>query len=138
MILKKLILSLVFIAIPLMGLLSPVAYAANNCSNTFFGIPTWYQYLPKSQQNSDCTYKFKDINNAFSLVILGLIDIALFFAGFLAVVMIIWGGYEFIFSNGSPDQIAKARKTILNAVIGLVIAIFAAQIVRFIASKLSG
>jgi len=115
---------------------SQVAFAAaDNCTSKF-GIPTWYRYLPTT---SKCEVKDKDLNSktVFPLIILGAIDIALWLAGLLAVFMILWGGYKFILSDGNPDQIAGARKTILNAVIGLVIAIFAAQVVKFIASRLS-
>lgn len=115
---------------------SPLALAeANACSsNKFFGLPTWYKYL---NLDENCNVITKDIENVPAKIILGVIDIALYLAGILAVVMIIWGGYLFIFGNGDPGQIASARKTILNAVIGLVIAILASQIVRFVAYLLS-
>lgn len=111
-----------------------ITKSAEKCSDKFFGIPVWYQYL---EMNEDCTLK-KDANeNVPAKVILGIIDIALFLAGLLAVIMIIWGGFQFIFANGEPGSIANARKTILNAVIGLIIAILASQIVRFVAYLLS-
>jgi len=125
-----------------LSLITPVASAANmyECDTRIFGIPVWYQYLgiDNSKDNAkDCNVNTNQ-NNVPALVVLGFIDIALYLAGILAVLMIIWGGYKFILSDGSPDQIAGGRKTILNAVIGLLIAIFSAQIVRFVASKLSG
>ncbi len=114
-----------------------LAKAGDKCSdNEFFGLPTWYKYLELDEANN-CTVITDGVENVPAKVILGVIDIALFLAGLLAVIMIIWGGYLFIFSNGEPGQIANARKTILNAVIGLVIAIFASQIVRFVAYLLS-
>lgn len=119
-------------------LVSPVANAAemHGCDTKIFGIPVWYQYLG-TENGNDCNVKTNQ-KNVPALVVLGFIDIALYLAGILAVLMIIWGGYKFILSDGSPDQIAGGRKTILNAVIGLLIAIFSAQIVRFVASKLGG
>lgn len=128
----------VFIALAVMSLatlFSPLALAdSDKCSKSFFGLPTWYKYL---ELDSDCNVVTKGVENVPAKVILGLIDIALFLAGLLAVVMIIWGGYLFIFGNGDPGQITNARKTILNAVIGLAIAILASQIVRFVAYLLS-
>lgn len=116
---------------------SPLALAdSDKCSKSFFGLPTWYKYLQLDEAN-DCAVKTDGVENVPAKVILGLIDIALFLAGLLAVVMIIWGGYLFIFGNGDPGQITNARKTILNAVIGLAIAILASQIVRFVAYLLS-
>jgi hypothetical protein len=121
-----------------LAVVSPGVSAAemNGCAKSFFGIPVWYQYLG-TDNGKDCNVN-TDQKNVPALVVLGFIDIALYLAGILAVLMIIWGGYKFILSDGSPDQIAGGRKTILNAVIGLLIAIFSAQIVRFVASKLSG
>lgn len=107
---------------------------ACNKDKSFFNIPTWYQYL---NFDEDCSVKIKDEENVPAKVILGIIDIALFLAGLLAVIMILWGGFQFIFANGEPGSIANARKTILNAVIGLIIAILASQIVRFVAYLLS-
>lgn len=114
---------------------SPMANADNNgCRSSFFGIPVWYKYL---ELDSDCNIVTDKQQNVAAKIILGIIDIALFLAGLLAVIMIIWGGFQFIFANGEPGSIANARKTILNAVIGLIIAILASQIVRFVAYLLS-
>lgn len=101
---------------------------------SFFSFPTWYQYL-------DC-----DPSGGISqtqsgslpvLIILAVIDILLVLAGFAAVVYGMYGGFKLIISQGQPDGIAKGRTTILNATVGLVIAILASQIVSFIASKLT-
>jgi len=118
---------------------APVTYAAadmHECDRNFFGVPPWYKYLG-TNNGKDCQVKTNQPNVA-GLVILGFIDIGLFLAGILAVIMIIWGGYKFILSDGNTDQIAGGRKTILNAVIGLIIVIFSAQIVNFIGTKLGG
>jgi hypothetical protein len=114
---------------------SPSAFAANDgCRSSFFGIPVWYKYL---NLDDDCNIVTDKQQNVAAKIILGIIDIALFLAGLLAVIMILWGGFQFIFANGEPGSIANARKTILNAVIGLIIAILASQIVRFVAYLLS-
>lgn len=108
--------------------------ASGSCKSTFFGIPVWYKYL---DLDSDCNVVTEGQKNVPAKIILAITDIALFLAGFLAVIMIIWGGFQFIFANGEPGTIANARKTILNAIIGLIIAILASQIVRFVAYLLS-
>lgn len=132
---KNIFIYLALITLPLFAIASPVVYAGNSCKKNFFGLPVWYKYL---ETTDSCKIITKDVANVPALVILGFIDIGLFLAGILAVLMIIWGGYKFILSDGSPDQIAGGRKTILNAVIGLIIVIFSAQIVNFIGTKLGG
>ena len=52
---------------------------------------------------------------------------------YVAVGFIIKGGYMYMVSSGSPDAMAKAKNTIRDALIGLVIAISAAAIVDMVA-----
>lgn len=42
-------------------------------------------------------------------------------AAIAVVVMLIWGGLEWIFSGGEKEAVGNARKRITNALIGLVI-----------------
>lgn len=60
--------------------------------------------------------------------------LAIFF-GILAaisVLMIIIAGLHFISSQGNPQETARARDTILYAIIGLVVALLAESIVFFV------
>jgi hypothetical protein len=49
-----------------------------------------------------------------------------------AVIMIIIGGFRYVTSGGDSNRVASARGTIINAIIGLVIAVLAQVIVRFV------
>lgn len=60
-----------------------------------------------------------------------LISYALFFAGALAVIFILVGAARYALSGGNPQATADAKKTITNAIIGLVLAILALVIVKF-------
>lgn len=62
----------------------------------------------------------KDIANEF-----------LFWGGAICVIMILWGGLQYTMSTGDPGKAAKAKNTIVYAVIGLVIMILAGAIVNF-------
>ena len=53
----------------------------------------------------------------------------------VAVVAIIYGGLHYMTSNGDAAKLQIAKKTIIYAVIGLVVCMFAAVIVNFIISK---
>lgn len=53
-------------------------------------------------------------------------------AGSVAVIFIIVGGIMYATSAGNDQQVQKAKSTITNAVIGLVIAILAFAIVNFV------
>jgi hypothetical protein len=56
-------------------------------------------------------------------------------AGLVAVVFIILGGIQYAMSSGEPQRIAKAKDTIVNAVVGLLICMGAFFIVNFVAAK---
>jgi len=50
----------------------------------------------------------------------------------IAVLFLIVGGYWYVTSAGNPDQLGKAKNTILYAIIGLVIAFLAYVIVTYV------
>lgn len=52
--------------------------------------------------------------------------------GVVAVVMIILGGLKFVTSGSNPQDVTKARETIIYAVAGVVIAILAQLVVQFV------
>lgn len=58
--------------------------------------------------------------------------------GIVAVVMVIIGGFKYITSAGDSGKTASAKNTILYAVIGLVIVIFAQIIVNFVINAADG
>lgn len=57
-------------------------------------------------------------------------------AGALAVVFVIVGGLKYIIGSGKPEELQKAKNTILYAVVGLIISLFAMAIVNFVISRL--
>lgn len=65
-----------------------------------------------------------------------IINVLLFIAGAVAVVVIIIGGLRYITSSGDQGSIKAAKDTILYAVIGLIVALLAFAIVRFVVDKL--
>jgi hypothetical protein len=62
----------------------------------------------------------------------------IFFAGAIAVIMIIVGGLKYITSNGDPKAVEGAKNTILYSVIGLIVAILAYTVVNFVLGKFGG
>jgi hypothetical protein len=58
-----------------------------------------------------------------------------FWAGIVAVGFIVYGGFMYVLSNGEPGNVKKAKDTLLYAVIGLVVVLFAFAITKFIAGS---
>ena len=54
----------------------------------------------------------------------------------VAVLMIVIAGFRFVTAQGNPQETAKARNTIVYAVIGLAVALVAEAIVSLVLSRL--
>lgn len=57
-------------------------------------------------------------------------------AGGVALIVIIIGGIKFITSQGEPQALARARNTIIYAIVGLIVCIAAFSIVSFTSGNL--
>ena len=110
-------------------------FAACSGTSNFLGFPTWYKYLPLQGTGEQCTPAITGINDIW-LVVAALVEILLRLGALLAVGFVLYGGIALITSSGDPDKAAKARKTILNSIIGLVIAVIATTVVRYLAGRL--
>ena len=66
------------------------------------------------------------------------VNIFLYFVGAVAVIVVIWGGFQYITSSGDSQKATTAKNTIMYAVIGLVVAIFAYAIVNFVLTTSRG
>jgi hypothetical protein len=59
----------------------------------------------------------------------------LFGAVFLG--LILYGGFQYLFSQGDKNAVAKARGTIVNAIIGLLIVVLSYSVVNFVFNALT-
>jgi hypothetical protein len=66
------------------------------------------------------------------ILIANVIRVALSLGIILAGIMIVLAGIQYITSAGDPGRIAKAKTTITNAIVGLLIAVFAIMIINTI------
>ncbi|UHA57355.1 hypothetical protein [Candidatus Nanosynbacter sp. HMT-352] len=77
--------------------------------------------------------------NGDSSIVRRAINIMLFGVGVLSVVMLIFGGFRYVISGGKKESVTNAKNTILYAIIGLLVAVFAYAIINFIlGAALSG
>jgi hypothetical protein len=112
------------------------AQPAYACTDSLLGIPAWYRGI---QDKITCTIKMPetkgkpDIQKIIMTIGLNVIQAGLALVAYVTVFFIIKGGFGYMTSAGSSDGMSSAKKTITNAVIGLVIAVFAASIVNAVA-----
>ncbi|MBI4135324.1 DUF4215 domain-containing protein [Candidatus Uhrbacteria bacterium] len=69
-------------------------------------------------------------------IVANIIRIALGFLGVVALALILYGGFMYMTAAGNEERIEKARKILVNAVIGLAIILSAFAITQFILSRL--
>jgi hypothetical protein len=114
--------------------------AINPCSKgSFLGLESWFHYLPKGDFDGDCNIKnFTVLGSKSDILLVGLavLDDLIRIAALVAVGFVIYGGIQYVTSQGSPDQTKQAQQTIINALIGLALAILASSIVAFIGNRL--
>ncbi len=67
----------------------------------------------------------------FSVLLVNLVNWILGLLGIIAVAMIILGGFQWLISGGNDESVATAKKTIGNAVVGIVIILLAWAVVHF-------
>lgn len=64
------------------------------------------------------------------------VNTILYVVGILSVIMLIWGGINYTTSAGDSNKVTTAKNTIIYAVIGLIVAIFAYAIVNYVLANL--
>ena len=64
-----------------------------------------------------------------------LLELAFGVMGGIAFLVIVIAGMQYVLSRGDADKAAKAKNTIIYAAVGLVIAVLAFTIVRYIAGS---
>ena len=114
----------------------------NSCGNetAFFSLRPWY-YGHTAIINGKCEIEKPDGYElpkfVWSIVLNVLYDIMVM-VGYVAIIMIAWGGYLYMFSRGLPDRAERGKKTLIAAVAGLAIAMLASVIMNTIVSILTG
>jgi hypothetical protein len=142
---KKVLLAFIFIAFlaaPVFAVVTPqtsyaVATTPADCEKPILGIQPWFKGLTTVDSQGRCGVISPDgtkvdLKGFIWRIALNVIGMALTVVGYIAFFFIIFGGFQFLTGGNNPSQIEKARKTLLNAVIGLIISIGAVAVVNLI------
>ena len=134
----------------MMGVLVPVfslgetAYAMEpskdtSCNTSFLGFKAWFNDVSGKVDGANgkkhcvvVTPNEDEMNTFVWTIVLNLLFDLELFVGYAATVVIIYAGYKYITSSGDPGAVAKAKKALMSAVIGLAIALLAQLITNFI------
>lgn len=122
-ILKNIVLT---IAIMLgLSFIAPATYATDVCSS---------DAAPEVKKAAGCSGN----TDALPEILITILNSIIAIAGLIAVIYVIIGGVNYMTSAGDANKLEKARKTILYAVIGLVICALAFVIVNFVINHFIG
>ncbi len=102
--------------------------AATDCTVPANKDKTACQALAGANKTTDPADRTKTVDGALKAVV----NVLLFVIGGVSVIMIVVGGLRYVISNGESSAVTGAKNTILYAVVGLVISLFAYAIVNFV------
>lgn len=116
---------------------APTAQAA--CNTTYIlTIPPWYRGLLDGECNIVSPDAVGGLQTFVWRIALNVVEIFLHIVGYVAVGFVIYGGFQYLISTGTPDKIASAKKTITNALVGLLISMLSIGIVNAIVGSFTG
>lgn len=129
------------IASPVMTVITPQTAYAAGCENRLLGIPPWYRGLTNNNP-PQCTIKTPQsaggIETFIWRIVLNVVEMAVVIVAYISVFFILYGGFLYMTGGALPAQLERARKTITNALIGLVIAMAAIALNNLIFSIITG
>lgn len=107
------------------------------CNDRLLTFPAWFKGLTDGECNIKSPQQSGGLPTFIWTIVLNVIEMALQIVGYLAVGYIIRGGFKYMTAIGDPGEVAKAKKIIMDAVIGLVLSIFSVAIVNLISGAIN-
>ena len=106
----------------------------------FLGLRPWYYGLCEGGDGTSIKEPTnEDEMKAFVwTIILNILVDLLVIVGYASMIFIIYGGYQFIMSQGDPGKTRSATQTIIYAVVGLIVVLMAAAITSLVTGSVSG
>ncbi len=128
--LKTAIIGVALVIASAVGLTIATPSSASAACGEFLGFPAWYDGLVDANckiHEPEAAFPTKTDEEALTYyiwrIVLNALEIALRVIGIVAVAFMIYGGFQYLTSSGSPERAAGAMKTIVNASVGLIIAL---------------
>jgi NADH:ubiquinone oxidoreductase subunit 3 (subunit A) len=122
----KKILTIIACLVAVVGLAAPALLSPATASAAAkTEIQKGYESAGGNKTTDDLATNIKDI-----------INVMLYIVGAVSVIMIIYGGIRFATSGGNEKGAEAGRKTLIYAVVGLVVSILAYAIVNFVITNI--
>lgn len=121
----------------LVGLVMPAQPTYAACGDArFLTMPAWYRNVAK-QEDGSCNVSVEaagGLEPFIWTVAFNIVEIMLHMVAYISIGFIIYGGFKYMISAGNESGISGAKKTIMNAVIGLLISIMSIGMVNFVSN----
>ena len=130
-----------FIAAPATVVITPTSTQAftpdESCEMRLLLLPVWFRGLATRDDAGECVIASPDevsggLTGFIWKIVLNVIEMGMIIAGYVAVFFILYAGFLFLTNGSNPSTVEKARVTIINAVIGLAIALGSIGILNLI------
>lgn len=119
------------------------AYAGACDGQNGFFVPRWYDDLCKADKKTIMSpadmgggTTAADTGARFSkwvgTIAMNIVKMLLVVVGYVSLAFIIWGGFKYMTAGDNSSGTVAARKTIMNAVIGLIISIMSVAIINLV------
>ncbi len=106
--------------------------------DSYIGFPTWYKGLTCDDEGTVVIEKGDAGFNQMWTIVLNFVGMLVVAIGYVAAGFFMWGGFNYIISTGDPGKVAAAKNTLLNSIIGLVIALASVGILDFVQKSIFG
>ena len=111
-------------------------------SGVFVSLPVFaatsaYDACKYQPNSAACADKTPVTNNATVATRIGnVLDTVYLVVGILAVIFIVYAGIRYVTSVGQPDKVKLAQKQLTYAIVGLIVALMAFAITRFVVARI--
>lgn len=114
------------------------ATGSGACGGRLLTLPPWYRGLT----NGDCSIKSPEkteggLRNFIIKIILNISEAIMQLVAYASILFLVIGGFRYMFASADPEQVSKGKTTVRNAIIGLLISLFAVAIVNVLFGALS-
>lgn len=126
---KKFLASICILAAAAFGVVNFAAPANAACTPEVLGINTWCNGLP---ENPDFTSGADKLQEYVVGLAINILDMLLGIANYVAVIMVMWGGFLYLTAGSNEQQVGKGKKVITNAAIGIAIMTAASAVIGIV------
>lgn len=154
---KKMQLVVAALVVGVIAAATPTGIAAAGNTNTGQGgsdpcapaaiiaFPHWYdgglcsggKIIPPKDIQNKLPGDTSGVMTFIKIIAVNIVTMILMVVGYVSLAFIIWGGFKYMYSGDNASGTTAAKKTILNAVIGLVLSIMSVAIVKVVAGAIA-